>query len=103
MKKRYIVMALIVICLIIGCYIMRIYQKKYQETDMYRFKEEYNLDVDCPVKYLKIEDIEDIFAKNQAVIYIGDANDETCHEIVPLLVDVINKYQIKDFYYLNID
>ncbi len=103
MKKKYIIVALVLLILIISGVVIIKYQKQYQQTDLYRFNNEYHILANSPVKYLDLSNVKSIFNKEEAFIYIGSANDETCRNIVPILLETVNKYQLKDFYYLNID
>ena len=103
MKKK-IIGCLIIIIILIGCGIFLLKTNyDYQKTDLYKFNKEYNLSLNSVIKYANINDLDAIFKSDQAVLFIGSSKDITCQKIIPLLNETINKYQLKNFYYLNID
>lgn len=98
MKKKII--GLLIIVIILGSSIVgfKTYED-YQSTDNYRFFKEFNVKVNSNVTYVNNADV---FNKERAIFLIG-ANDELSKKIIPLFTNVIDKYEIINFYYLNID
>ena len=103
MKKKFIILIILFLLIISGFLLGYKYDYDLKQTDSYKFNNEYNISLQNNVKYLNISKSLEILKNDNAIIYIGSANDETCQKVVPLLVNVINKYHIDNFYYLNID
>ncbi len=102
-KKKMIIMVIVLLIIMCGILLGFKYNYDFKQTDNYKFGNEYHTSLNNNVKYINTSKALEIMHNDEAVIYIGSANDETCQKIVPLLIDVVNKYHINHFYYLNLD
>ena len=102
-KKKMIIMVIVLLIIMCGILLGFKYNYDFKQTDNYKFGNEYHTSLNNNVKYINTSKALEIMHNDEAVIYIGSATDETCQKIVPLLIDVVNKYHINHFYYLNID
>ncbi len=101
MKKRilFLVFILLVVIFIVG---FKKYQDIYRSTDNYQFLTDYNISLKSKVTYVNGLEALDVFNKERAILYIGDKEEELCQQNMAIFTNVIDKYDIINFYYLDI-
>ena len=102
MNKKLIVLFIVIVSLVgVGFFWFK--EKEYQKTDLYKFKNDYNISLNTNIKYLNGEETINLFNKEKAILFIGSKNDEMCQNIMRVFTNVIDKYNIINFYYFDID
>lgn len=124
MRKKNVILVLIFIVVaafaFFGIYHLVGDQNKPM-TDALKFKEEYEslnntirqsdgevynevkISKNNPVKYIDAKEAIEILDSKQAIIYVGAAWCPWCRNAVPVLIELAEKYDIDEIYYLNLD
>lgn len=110
-KKTFIYIIVLVILIALTTTLTFILNKRSDNAeDSLKFKEEYealnssipmDIDESNPIKYVTINDIEQLLTDGTGVIYFGFPSCPWCRNIIPVLFDVANKNNYKTIYYLN--
>lgn len=101
MKKK-IILILIILISIIGCLFLYKNYQEYIASDNYRFLSEYNIKLDN-VTYLNLNEALEVFDKQKAILFIGSKKNLDCQKIMDIFNNVMAKYEIINFYYLDIE
>lgn len=116
MKKKIILFAGIILIIVLIVVLNKIDLNKKPETksDAIKFKEEYeslnnkgdkyvNVEIneDNPFIYSSYKEIKNILEGKTGIIYFGFPECSWCRNLVPVLNEVADEFQIKKIYYLN--
>ena len=96
-------------------------KKEKELTDAEKFKQEYEslnntvregtkntysaitIPKENPIKYVPVKETIDLLSSDDAIIYVGANWCPWCRGAIVPLIDVVNNYNIKNLYYLNLD
>ena len=101
MKKKIIFILIVLVVIICSFFIYKNYQE-YVESDNYKFLSDYNIKLDN-VTYVNINEALEVFDKQKAILFIGSKNNLECQKIMGIFNNVMKKYEIINFYYLDIE
>lgn len=117
MKKNVVIITAIIIVLVLGALValnVKPEKKQTVKSDAIKFKEEYeslnnkgdkfvnvSIDEDNPFVYSSYKEIKSILEGKTGVIFFGFPECPWCRNMVSILADVANEFQVKKIYYLN--
>lgn len=101
MKKKILMIMILILIVISGLLLVK-HEEDLKKTDAYKFNSEYHLSINNNVKYVNTTKALEVLKLDEAVLFICSSNNEICQKTVPILVNVINKYHLNHFYYLDI-